>query len=142
MVNLGPFLPPASLPNWELSMWDTADWIWENPAGLALLPLNLIAGACSAIHNHFATGGGTLDSKMALVHAHTCSGTGRQLSEFLAVCHLIYSRNYRSVDSAMRDVLPPPPSRREHAGGGFAKGFGAVSQQSPLPPTYLPRNKA
>lgn len=145
MVNLGPFLPASKLDNWVFSMWETGDWPWESPAGLGLLPLDLIASACSRVHNHLAEGGGSGSkepSNVTLIHAHTCSGTGRPLAEFLGACHLIYSRNFDSAGAAMRAVKPLPPPNA--TGAGFA-GFGVDgegSSERQLPGVLSEKRKA
>lgn len=105
LVNLGPIWTcPSLFRSWGASMAQCSDCHWEVPPGLGLVPLHVIMELCARIHEHLARS----SHANALLHCSTCSNTGQHLATFFAACHLLYSRNYTSVNEAVADVLLPP----------------------------------
>lgn len=101
LVNLGPvWRNPTFFQSWGASMTQCSDFHWETPPGLGLAPLHVIVDLCARIHEHLIRS----PHAIVLLHSFTCSKTGSETVAFFAACHLIFSRNYTSVNEALSDI--------------------------------------
>ncbi|KDD72681.1 hypothetical protein H632_c3032p0, partial [Helicosporidium sp. ATCC 50920] len=121
IVNLGPaWRDPAVYSYFNNSVMEFPDKIWERPPGLALCPLHVIFTICSQMHQWLSLA----SDNVVVLHARTCTGSGRDLVHLLGVCHLIYSMGVDTVRLAL-DTLPP--LRR---GGSHARPYESGSLRS------------
>ena len=115
LVTLGPPWQDKDMYcQWQASTWEERNVRWECPTGLGLLPLDQLFAICCRLHEHLGMvdAQGEQSHRFVILHSHTCSQTSAQLSTFIAVCHLLYSCGFESVNDALEALKPISPNHQ------------------------------
>ncbi|GAB4823685.1 hypothetical protein N2152v2_010731 [Parachlorella kessleri] len=119
-INLSPVLRnPEVYGYFNNSVVELPMDIWETPPGLAICPLQYV---------------------FTVLHARSCSNTARQLVQFFAACHLIFSCGCDNVYMAM-DLLPAP-GQAHNPGGPSSPTKRALAAHGIKTPTLQPGSRA